>query len=276
MTITIETITPEIAKEYLATSVGNRPLRERDVAKYVRDLKAGEFVLTHQGIAFDEGGHLSDGHHRLTAIALSGVSAQMIVARQVNNQSLQVIDTGLKRNLSDSMFFDNRYSSEDKVYFRHKGIAAAVRQLVKYGYNSSLILSNSEMYKLMDTFSSQLEIIYHASVTKSSEPAAVRAAALSALLCGESEADIRLFFDVFSLGKPQGSEEKNISAAFNWKKQILDANVKKASFSSEKLYSGTQNAIWNYIHQRDTTFIRPTKNARYPVSVLIKAVLERK
>ena len=51
ITTTIETITPERAQAYLAQNVRNRVINSRSVDALVRDIKAGSFYLTHQGIA---------------------------------------------------------------------------------------------------------------------------------------------------------------------------------------------------------------------------------
>lgn len=278
MTTTVEHITPEIAKIYLATSTGNRALRPRDIDKYIRDLKNGKFVLTHQGIAFDEQGHLGDGHHRLTAIALSGVSADMMVTRNMPREYFAEIDNGLKRGFIDTMVFQPESEQSESVYARNAKTIAMVRKLVAHGYSYGIILSNDEIKTLLSALDDQIKIIYHASITrKKSSPAAVSAAGLAALLCGESEEDINSFFDVFANGETKNAEQKNIGAAFNWNKQIMEAKVKKASFKAAKLYSGTQNAIWNYCHTDETKIIRPTTaKLRYPVNKLIAAILNQK
>ena len=273
----IELITPDKAKEYLSTSVGNRAIRSRDVEKFIRDLRSGNFLLTHQGIAFDTDGHLRDGHHRLTAIALSGVSADMMVTSGMPKEAFSVIDNGSKRTFEDALVFEEDSKFDDYPYYRNKASVAMIRKIVSIGYNSALILSNAEIKKLLMAFGEQVEIIYHASVTKKAEPAAVRAASLSALLCGESREDIESFFEIFSSGNITGAEGKNISAAFNWKKQIMEAKVKKTAFSNAKLYSGTQNAIWSFINLENTKLIRATsKSTRYPVDKLIEAILKTK
>ena len=63
MKVTIEVITPQLAETYLTANVGNRPVLRRVVARYAREMAAGNWLLTHQGIAFDSQGKLVDGQH---------------------------------------------------------------------------------------------------------------------------------------------------------------------------------------------------------------------
>ena len=102
ITTTIETITPERAQAYLAQNVRNRVINSRSVDALVRDIKAGSFYLTHQGIAFYDDGTLADGQHRLTAIVLAGRPVQMMVTRCLPHDTKIAIDYGEKRRFEDA------------------------------------------------------------------------------------------------------------------------------------------------------------------------------
>lgn len=100
--IRVEYIGPGRARSYLATSPGNRSIRPLDVARHIDALKNGTFVLTHQGIAFDENGNLSDGHHRLTGISKSGIGAYLMVTRNLDRmKTWHAMDRGAIRSLTD-------------------------------------------------------------------------------------------------------------------------------------------------------------------------------
>ena len=96
-------ITPELAKEMLATSAGNRALRSYYVDLLVGAMKRGEWRLTNQGIGFDTLGRLRDAHHRLHAVVKSGVTIQSVVTFGMPINSYEVIDTGKIRTLSDRL-----------------------------------------------------------------------------------------------------------------------------------------------------------------------------
>ena len=61
-------VTPELACRWLEANTQNRVVNPAHVDRLVRDMKAGRWYLTHQGIAFDTHGLLVDGQHRLWAI----------------------------------------------------------------------------------------------------------------------------------------------------------------------------------------------------------------
>lgn len=101
---TIELITPELAYKILDESnTHNRPLKQSRVNALIATLERNEWVLTHQGIAFDRSGILQDGQHRLWAIAMSGISARMMVTRNADPEAFDVIDIGGKRTGGDIM-----------------------------------------------------------------------------------------------------------------------------------------------------------------------------
>ena len=105
ITTKIETITPEIATEYLKSNQRNRMLRQSLVNQYASDMKAGNWRLTPQGIIFDTEGTLSDGQHRLHAVVLAGVSVEMFVFRQMPTRDREALDIGGRRSPNDILEF---------------------------------------------------------------------------------------------------------------------------------------------------------------------------
>jgi hypothetical protein len=109
-----ELITPEMAKKILSSAnTNNRKLQQRKVETYARDMRAGAFITTHQGIAFDENEVLLDGQHRLAAIVLCGKPIQMLVTRglpkstrvkgTIDMPTWDVIDKGLRRGDGEAL-----------------------------------------------------------------------------------------------------------------------------------------------------------------------------
>lgn len=96
---TWETVTPEMALEYLATRDGKpqRPLRAVDVRKYSADMKAGRWLENGESLIFDTNGELVDGQHRLHAQLDAGVTMQWVVVRGVAPEVFQTIDRGKNR-----------------------------------------------------------------------------------------------------------------------------------------------------------------------------------
>ena len=94
-------ITPEIAKTMLQTNTDNRSKRGWWVTGLAQMIKRGEWVTTHQGIAFDSDGRLIDGQHRLEAIIESNTPVDLLVVKGVSKEAYKVLDNGVKRTLSD-------------------------------------------------------------------------------------------------------------------------------------------------------------------------------
>jgi hypothetical protein len=103
---TVETITPQIAEEMLRKNDGNRSVREWWVKELAAIIKRGDWVLTHQGVAFAEDGTLVDGQHRLMAVVRANVPVMMAVTRNVQRDAFYVLDIGVKRSVSDILNAD--------------------------------------------------------------------------------------------------------------------------------------------------------------------------
>lgn len=96
-------ITPKLAQEWLDEAGTNRNLNTLTAARYAEAMKRGDWMLTSQGIAFDERDKLIDGQHRLSAICMAEVSVPMLVVRATPGRSQLVLDMGLKRTPHDQL-----------------------------------------------------------------------------------------------------------------------------------------------------------------------------
>jgi len=97
-------VTPEQAATWLRQNTSNRPLRLSHVNTLRQSFERGEYVQTHQGIAFDEDGVLLDGQHRLMAISQmkSGRFPMLVSFNLPRKAAFQVIDaTQAKRTVAD-------------------------------------------------------------------------------------------------------------------------------------------------------------------------------
>ncbi len=99
MKIQVMTITPQMAVDMLKKNTENRKLRESTIETYATDMRNGDWVLTHQGIAFDNDGKLIDGQHRLYAIIRANVPVETLVT--TGSQGHMNIDTQIKRTPTD-------------------------------------------------------------------------------------------------------------------------------------------------------------------------------
>ena len=153
MKTTIKEITPQWAAEVLKDrNPKNRNLSESFVDKLARDIKSNGWILTHQGIAFDEHGNLIDGQHRLTAIVRANVSVRSLVTTGVPHsqrcngivlQTFEAIDSGKPRS-TGQMIAMSGWPNGNKV-------AAVVRSLGNWASGSEewIAMSTAQTEKVL-------------------------------------------------------------------------------------------------------------------------------
>lgn len=101
----VVTITSELARWIVENlnSPENRLCRDSIVERWVGIFERREYILTHQGIAFAENGHLVDGQHRLAALAQmpDGFAIEIEVTTGLSPRAMMGMDQGLIRSMSD-------------------------------------------------------------------------------------------------------------------------------------------------------------------------------
>jgi hypothetical protein len=109
----VETITPKRASELLDkywVKENQRKPQQKTVNAYARAMRAGQWKLTHQGIAISDKSELIDGVQRLNAVVDSGVTVQMMVSYDVPDNgskkgiyTIDAIDRGRPRSVGDQL-----------------------------------------------------------------------------------------------------------------------------------------------------------------------------
>lgn len=100
MRFSIETITPDTAHELLKLNVANRTIRPLRVRQYARAMLSGEWQLTGEPILMN-GTKLLNGQHRLLACIEADIPFTTVVIKDVPDEVMTVIDSGLSRTISD-------------------------------------------------------------------------------------------------------------------------------------------------------------------------------
>ncbi len=100
--IAVENVTPAIAAQMLGTMSGNRPLRQRMVNRFAREMIAGKWLLNGESIKVSREGKLIDGQHRLNAVIAAKTAVQFFVVRGVDPTAFLTLDTGVSRNYYDA------------------------------------------------------------------------------------------------------------------------------------------------------------------------------
>lgn len=95
-------VTPTMADDWLASfNSKNRNCRDGLVSRHASDMKAGRWIVSHQGIGFDEEQTISSGQHRLRACVLAGIPFDTLIFLNCPTAERNVIDQGAARNVRD-------------------------------------------------------------------------------------------------------------------------------------------------------------------------------
>lgn len=115
----IETITPEMAKDYLKDQGPNRKAQMRMVTKFSSDLAAGEWSLNGETVKFDENGRMIDGQKRMMAIVRTGLPMTTVVVRGLPAEAIYMVDTGQRRTGGDYLTIHGfRYGTQKNAISR--------------------------------------------------------------------------------------------------------------------------------------------------------------
>jgi hypothetical protein len=151
-------ITPEMARAWLKTNVGNRPARQAHVKALQKAIANGEWKLTGDPIRFSASGKLIDGQHRLQAIVNSGITVQAVVMHGLQDDIFDVIDSGKGRSRSDLLCIDVGLPVEtgkilgtavgiaydyEKGNFSFRGSVSS-RELMDYVHRNPSLIASSE------------------------------------------------------------------------------------------------------------------------------------
>lgn len=120
----VETLTPELANEYLCKNLSNRKLSGPAVTRWANAMRAGEWKVNGESIKFNTDDELVDGQHRLKAVVVSGVTVDSVVIRGLEKTAFETLDSGKGRNWGDCLYILN--------YKNPNALAAAARMLIKY------------------------------------------------------------------------------------------------------------------------------------------------
>lgn len=107
----VQSISPAKASEMLVANTANRPLTKGKVREFAAAMGRGEWLVTHQGIAFDVDGLLVDGQHRLAAIIEADLPVEVTVFTDVPKGTFDVLDTGKRRNAADVLAIEGEKSA---------------------------------------------------------------------------------------------------------------------------------------------------------------------
>lgn len=136
-TVKFEDVTPDKAYDLLARNTNNRQLRARQVEKYARDMKAGEWLEVGEPIEIAADGEVLNGQHRLMAVIEADKTVRLAITRGLDKKAQRVADQGVKRTFADVLRM--QYGQTDA-----NRLAAAVRLMYHYRETGILGVTGSD------------------------------------------------------------------------------------------------------------------------------------
>lgn len=278
MTFKIETITPQIAAEYLSHNVqNNRNLRRDYVEMLARDMASGSFRCTHQGIAFDENGNLIDGQHRLHAVLLSGTPVRMVVARGLVTDMVNSIDKGSQRSLHDTMMITCVGNDEKSRAMRHRDVLNAIAMTGRLNVNNIRKISAREAMLVFENYEDACLSLYKSCTKGIGRKSGVQlAACLAALINGVPEETVRKFVQVFRDADITGCEQYNVQIVLSWRRYLDGLRAKHMRINEDAAYKTMKFVLWNFANNTRLPKTQLVTEEKYPVREEFTALLKRR
>ncbi|MDP3940270.1 MAG: hypothetical protein Q8R92_19315 [Deltaproteobacteria bacterium] len=249
-------ITPEMAAWWLTLNTRNRPIRSRAaIAKMVRELLAGTYISSHQGIAFYSDGVLADGQHRLTAIVEAGVAAFMPVTVGLSEATAPYIDGSLIiRTVAEAATIEHG----QRVSNAHQGTLAGMFVRRKKWWDD---LTRQERIALLIQHS---ETIITVTALLDTAPAGVRqgivAGVLARVLYVVGGGKTMRIGSLLTTGESLGEGDRVLVRLRNLLIATPGSRMEK-----HKRYSITERGIDAYLKGESLQIIRPAKDELFPL-----------
>lgn len=145
----VVTVTPRVAAQWLEkTADHQRRLSKSVMLRYAEQMKAGQWLLTHEAIGFDTTGSLINGMHRLWAVVEAGIPVAFAVIRGVDPATFTVLDTGKRRSPADVLHISGVNTYNENI------VAAAARFLRLYELVPHLVWTGTT--KMVPNFNTEV------------------------------------------------------------------------------------------------------------------------
>lgn len=267
--VSVELITPEMAREYLFSQETNRNINDRRVSDYVLRMARGEWKIG-QPIIFDENGCLIDGQHRLKAIIKHGKPIEFAVIKGVPSDSKSVIDIGQRRTTTQiaklcgidkpsygerqailsNAFLGSQFKSKSKNRKRNAANLVGARRGLR---------SPNAMIDLEEQYSEGIDFAMRSPGSTIQKRVVGKGSLVRSVIfrayynCNHDR--LNEFIDVYYTGETYNPQEDH--AALVLRNHVMAVNmgerkVSKANDGKIELYKKAEQAIFSFLRKRKT------------------------
>lgn len=253
ISMTIEEITPPVAKAMLMHNKCNRRLRETAVQKYTADMLNGDWRQRLSPICFDENGNLGNGQHTLSAIVKSDTTQTLLIARNVPRAVIASLDIGLSRTISDVSAF------LEKDVDRRR---AAVARILVYGLNKQTSqISMDQVFRAYEKHEEAIESVIKMAGTNRGVINAVLIAVATRAWYTCDRARLQEFFQVMRTGIVNSTDDL---AALRYRDFALSGGA-VSSADRIALYQKAQSALRAFLKREPLQKIYETNVEQFTI-----------
>ncbi len=262
LSFAVETISPKEALKMLSHNEGNRSVSERNVNFLLSEMRRGNWKITGHTIKISKDGRLLDGQHTLQALVKFGKPLDLCVARGLDDEIFEVLDTGKGRTAADVLQISG--------FKNATALSGVVRAILSYqagmyvssGRKSKIAASNSQIRKFVESNASIHEVVvYSQTVSKRFKGLApAHIGMLYWILSRRNQEKAEIFFEKYATGIDL-SEKSPI--------RILRERLMKDMISKSKLRTRDKMALfikaWNHFVQgQHVTSLALAVNYEFP------------
>lgn len=249
--ITAEKVTPKIAKEWLKNNIRNRKLKPEWVKKYARDMMFGDWQPIPLAIVFDKNGILGNGQTRLSAIIQSNTTQELLIARNVPDKSIAMMDRGSVWTNSDTSNFLGDKLNSKKI---------AVAQILAFGLGSK----NKTYQEILGAYleyDTEIEFITSICPHIKGFPAPMMAVCVKAMYSNELD-QIEKFIEIMKTGIVDSPKD---SAAIKLRDSLRYSTSNGGVAGQLDVYRKTQSALKAFLDRRPIKSLVPTDKDHFPI-----------
>jgi hypothetical protein len=235
MTLTVEAVTPAISSRWLAANTSNRRLRKAIVEQYAADMRSGAWERKPIAICFDELGLLGNGQHTLNAIVMSGVTQELLIARNVPKSAIAVMDVGLKRTLNDIAHF---------IGADVNTMAAGIARIVEFGVKDGSAKSFSVLLDAYQKHRDAVDFVLSVMPMKQLGFSTTLGAVLARATYTQDKARLARFVEVLKTGTSDGPHEAGAIRVRDFSRSLRGAH--SAALRVE-LYQKAQSGLAHFL-----------------------------
>lgn len=253
MDLSIEKVTPAIAKRWLEQNRNNRRIRRRVVDQYARDMVLGKWEPKPIAISFDETGWLGNGQHTLSAIIASDTTQELLIARNVSRSSIAAMDVGLRRSIADVSHFL-------EVDITRKG--GTIARIIEFGVDDTRNRSFSEIFDAYTKHDNVIDfVLQHGKEKSCGFSGAVMAVCARAAYTRDKD-KIARFLGIISKGVVAGDHEL---AALRFRDFVRSLRGATSIGLRKESYQKAECALDHFLRDRPITKLHGTEMEQFPI-----------